>query len=229
MEKTARRIKLFLLAAHYGLCMAIVVLITVMVIMQTRHHQARQERITALEDAVKEQFVWQTEALIENERLIAELVLEAVGLEIDEMKAELSEQIATGTRVTNSRIQRIDTVYSGLLAEQKKRTLDSIYTEASLSEKEQEAALLFRAGNYVSAGSEYALIAQARPENIDARFYHLYCLFLGNKMDRNNYQQIKDGLQSLERNGYIRAEMREILEYIAIEEGGLSGKEDNSP
>jgi hypothetical protein len=227
MENTTRSRKHLLLAAHFGLCTAMIGLLTAVIIIQARNHQKWQERTAAMEDAVREQFIRQTEVLLESERLTAELVLEAIGLEIAETKAELAEQIAGGTRVTNNRIQRIDTVYSGLLAEQQKRTLDSLYTEASLSEKEQTAARLFRAGNYISAGAEYALIAQERPENTDARFYHLYCLFLGNKLDRDNYRKIKDGLLGLERNGYHRAEIREVLEYIATEEGGLSGKGDN--
>jgi hypothetical protein len=223
MENTIRG-KRFLLATHYGLCAVMIGLITAVIIMQVRDRREWQERIAASEDAAREQLVRQTELLLENERLTAELVLEAVGLEIAETKAELSGKIAGGTRVTDNRIQRIDTVYSGLLAEQQKKTLDSLYTEAALSEKEQTAARLFRAGNYVGAGTEYALIARERPENTDARFYHLYCLFLGNKLDRGNYRQIKDGLRSLERNGYHRAEMREVLDYIAIEEGGLAAE-----
>jgi hypothetical protein len=192
------------------------------------NRKAQEEQITAMEEALHEHLSRQTMLFFETSLAAVETVLDAFDHEITGMKADLEQRIAAGTAITGSRItgtnnqiQRVDALYSELLAEQQKRTVDSIYTEASLIETEDEAARLFNEGNYAHAGSLYAMLAQSRPENFEARFYYLYSLFLTNKMDRGNYYQIKEGFTALERNGYQRPEMREALEYINVEETGL--------
>jgi uncharacterized membrane-anchored protein YhcB (DUF1043 family) len=232
-----RNKKRLLLAVHYAFFILITGLLIAIIATQARNHWAQQERMTSLEDTAKEQFAQQTELLLENGRATVELkeALAVTDQELKEVLAKLTEQVALGTRGTGEQtdrtdiwIQQIDKVYSRLLAEQGKWTLDTLYTEAVLIEKEQVAARLFRAGNYAQAGAEYAIIGRAQPENTDARFFHLYSLFLGNKLDRDNYRQIKEGLQVLERNGYYRQEIREVLEYIAAEESSLSDKTGDS-
>ena len=192
-----------------------------------RNQRALDERLTALERMVQEQFAGQTGLLLDSERKTAETLLSALDTEVTEMTAEIDRLITAGTAATrnrinqtNNRIQEIHTVYSNLLAEQQKQTLDSVYTQQALIEKEQEAARLFREGKYAMANVQYAAIAQAQPENTEARFYQLYSLFMNNKLDRGNYRLIKEGLQALERNGYHRAEIKETLDFIASEEGG---------
>jgi thioredoxin-like negative regulator of GroEL len=147
--------------------------------------------------------------------------------EIAEKHEEIEQQIESGIeltgeriRGTNYRIQRIEAVYAELLEAQYRRTLDSLYTESELLEKKQEAARLFQEGKYAAAREQYAAISRARPEDVEARFYQWYSLFLSNKMDMSNYQQIKEGLRGLEQAGYHRAEIKEILGYITTEEGG---------
>jgi hypothetical protein len=208
----SRQKKLLLMALRYSYFIALAGMITTIIILQVRNHRIQLERIAVLET-----------------------VLETMRQEMAEMQEEIIQQIESGTMVIgeqiwgiNSRIQRVERVYAELLSAQYRRTLDSLYTESGLVEKKQEAARLFRAGNYTAAREQYAVIAQARPEDFEARFYQWYSLFLINKMDMNNYKQIKEGLKVLEQNGYHRTEIREVLEYIETEEGGLSGWTENT-
>lgn len=197
-------------------------------ILQVRNNKAQQERIDALEAGAKEQLGRHAELLLEADKASTELILTVMGVEIPELQTRIAREIAAGTtatgeriRGTNNQIREIAAVYAELLAAQNRRTLDSLYTEAGLAEAEQEAARLFREGNYAAAGGRYAVIAQARPENREARFYRWYSLFLSNRMDRANYWQIKEGLRALEQSGYHREELREAMEYIEAEENGL--------
>jgi hypothetical protein len=178
--------------------------------------QTRQ--IRNIEDSLQEQFSQQTKE-----------ILDFSSKEIEKIKIELEQQISDGTNLTgsritgtNSRIQRIDVLYSELLAEQQKRTLDSLYTESVLIEKEQNAAIHFRNGDYAKSNTEYEIVSKEQPANYEARFYYLYTLFLINKMDRSNYSQIKEGFEALERNGYNRQEIRDVLIYIELEEKGFT-------
>jgi len=236
-----------------------IIIITILVI----NKKSMEKRITVLEDAVREQFVKQTELLIDSKNVTAETLLAAFDHEITEMTAEMGRYITAvaktdGNRASqdNTRIQEINALYSNLLAEQQKRTRDGLstqkpqdgliiqrprdnsntqqqrdglYTQEAILEMEQEAARLFNEGKYALASARYAAVAREQPENADARFYQLYSLFLNNKLDRENYRQIKEGLEALERYGYYRAETKEILEYIASEEDGDFSNDGDVP
>lgn len=226
--------KRILIAANYFFFILLTGLLISISVSQARNHKAQQEMIIALEAAIQDRFDRQTELLAEAAMERAELAQQiADGTEeimqqmtagtARMMRQMTAETQVTGERIrgTNVRIQQIDNVYSGLLAEQQKRTLDSLYNESELMEKAQKAARLFQDGDYMGASAEYAIIAQARPEDAESQFFQWYSLFLNNRMDKSNYRKIKEGLQALERNGYLRAEIREVLEYIATEEEGL--------
>jgi hypothetical protein len=227
VEKPVKNKKRLREAACYGFFILLTGLLLAIIINQKQNQQRLEKQIAALEEGVREQFIVEREILLAAEQAAADLIL----AQMLETETELARQTAEGTRLagertrgTNIRIRGIDEVYSGLLAEQQKRTLESLYAEPALIEKEKEAAGFFRAGNYKSASEAYAVIEQARPENMGAQFYRLYSLFLSNKMDRGNYGKIKEGFQALERNGYHRTEIQDVLEYISTEEGGLAGR-----
>ena len=206
--------------ARYGLYIipaVISIIIVVMIYRRITVMEAEQERlkaqISAMEAAILEELEKKTEAIEGSVQAAAALVI---------------YEVAAGTAVTGRRItmtdegiRRIDTVYAGILAELEKRTLDSLYTEVVLVDMEREAGVLFAEGKYAQASVQYAALAEAQPENIEARFFYLYSLFLNNKMDRSNYQMIKEGFMALESNGYRRREIGETLDYIELEERGL--------
>jgi tetratricopeptide (TPR) repeat protein len=125
-------------------------------------------------------------------------------------------------RNTNYRIQQVNQVYSNLLEEQKKRTLESVYHEDALVALRREAAELFAAGKYKQAYEAYTTIADARPEDMEARFYRYYALFLINRMDAGQYRAVKEGFGLLAKSGYSRKEMEEAVEFIGMEEGAAN-------
>jgi hypothetical protein len=231
-----------------------ILIISILVINQ----KSLEKRITTLENEIQEQYIKQTELLLDSERMTAETLLSALDLGITGMNAKLDRYITAGTTAAGNRINQTNTpiqetcvvysnpsaelpkitlttpiqetrvVYSNPPAELPKITLDSLYTQQAILEKEREAARLFGEKKYAMASAQYAEVAQAQPENMEARFYYLYSLFLNNKLDRGNYRQIKEGLDALERYGFYRVETREILEYIASEEDGLALYEGDS-
>jgi hypothetical protein len=63
----------------------------------------------------------------------------------------------------------------------------------------------------------YGQVLDAHADNSEARFYRFYALFLNNKAERNNYSDIQESFQLLERSGYTRREMQDTLGYIEAE------------
>jgi hypothetical protein len=137
---------------------------------------------------------------------------------LGELGRGIERAVNAGTGRTLSRISGVERVYADLLAEQKKKTLDALYGEEELLERSRQAGELFETGKYKQAGELYAGISEAQPENLEARFYRYYALFLLNKNDRGQYRLIREGLMQLERSGYRRDEIGETLSYIAAEE-----------
>jgi len=222
-----RKRKLFRIA-RYGFYLIITAILIVIIFMLYRRVDTLEATLKQVTEQVTAQVIAQinaTEAAILEE---LDMKTEVITGSTQAATALVIYEITAGTTVTGRRImmtdegiQQINAVYTGILAELEKRTLDSLYTEVVLIDLEQEAGLLFKEGKYLQASALYETIADAQPENTEARFFYLYSLFLGNKLDRTNYRRIKEGFLVLERNGYERAEIREVLEYIDIEERGL--------
>ncbi|MDR2767432.1 MAG: hypothetical protein LBB82_03795 [Treponema sp.] len=135
---------------------------------------------------------------------------EDLGRKID----ETSESLLHGITETRSDVARLNTVYGGLLAAQKRRTLDSLYGEDFVPLKMREAYSAFRAGRYLEASALYAEVSEAQRDNREARFYQYYAIFLANKGDRNNYRAVAEAFTALEHSGYSRKEISETLSFI---------------
>jgi hypothetical protein len=187
---------------RYGFFVIIITALLGITVKMTQFYNAIDMRISVMEEFMLENLEKQTEFLLG-------------------VKMEIAETSGNQLLRNYQRIQRIHTVYSMLLSEMQKRTIDSLYSELVLADMEQEARTLFNQGRHAQASIQYAAIAEAQPENREARFYYLYSLFLANRLDRSNYRLIKDGLQTLERNGYHRREIRYVLDFIDTEESGL--------
>jgi hypothetical protein len=122
-------------------------------------------------------------------------------------------------RADNS-IITLNDIYQKILEEHSKRRLESLYTDRYLVDRMLEASQLLEDGKINQAYVLYESIAREQHENRDARFYMYYTLFLRNKFDREEYPKIKAGFLKLENEGYIREEIREVLSFIKLEEGG---------
>lgn len=218
-EKERSKIKTFFhnLFIRYGHITMCVIIIVTIIILMSYNRTTYKENIIALESKMTEKMDEQADFILENTKSLYAAGFAEVISKIEDADASFT----SGFNNTNGRIQRINAVYSGLLTEMEKKTLDSLYTEASLIDMEKEAKVLFSGKNYAGAYAQYAVLAEAQPENTDARFYCLYSLFMNNRMNRSNYPQIKEGMLALEKNGYIRSEIKEVLEFIDTEENGF--------
>lgn len=196
---------------RYGNMVISAIIITLMSIFMAYNNTTYKKTLSNLEEKMNERFEHQTAFLVEAGQVIA-----------SSASADILAKIESSAETTERRMNRINAVYSGLLTEMEKRTIDSIYTENVLIDMEQEAASHFRAERYVQASSLYATIASSQPENKDAQFYYLYSLFLNNRMDRASYPRIKEGFLALERGGYTRREIREVISFIEEEEGAIT-------
>jgi tetratricopeptide (TPR) repeat protein len=163
------------------------------------------------------------EARLQDASLAAEARL---GTVVERSAGDTQEAVA-GAR---QQVGRLGNTYGKLLDAQTRRTLEGLFEEDALAAQEREAAALFAAGRYVTASDLYREIAQAHPEDTEARFYRYYALFLSNRQNRDAYRSIQDAFTLLERQGYTRRELTETLAYIAAETaGGPAGGPADGP
>jgi hypothetical protein len=159
----------------------------------------------------------------EREELSAELA--AAKSSLEESVEALSSRTQRGISDTRSRVEQTRKVYAGLLEEQKKKTLEDLYDEQTILAQMSEAKRLFEERKYRQAHGLYVILTGHLPENQEMWFHRYYSLFLLNRSDRQQYRQIREGLTLLERQGYTRPEIREILMFIETEENGILPQE----
>jgi len=210
---------------RYGLFAVIICILVVLLIIMSGNNKNQIIRINNLETEMQRQFDSHANILIEAWQNIAQTAAASV---IEEIEAA-SEATGGLFAASDARTRRFDSMYSNLLTQLEKSSTESqpdrLYTQSVLIDLEKEAMALFNDGKYARSLLLYETISEVQPENAQARFYYLYSLFLNNKFDRTNYTLIKEGLQILERHGYLRAEITEVLEYIRLEESGFEAED----
>jgi hypothetical protein len=216
LKKTAKT-GLVLEMVISGLVLAVAGILIYSTIMVQKSFEKMSDKLDAIEESMIEQFGLQKTAFYEKEEEIAEELKEVFREYIQE-----STQ-TTGWRIdgTDARIRETEKVYASILEEQKKKTVESVYSDTELRAQYDNAANLFREQKYRQANEIFELVAKEQPENRDARFYQFYSLFLMNKMDRDQYKTVKEGFSLLEGTGYMRNEMKEVLSFIGAEEKGI--------
>jgi tetratricopeptide (TPR) repeat protein len=132
---------------------------------------------------------------------------------IEETRRDTADSIST----LSQQLTRLERTYNDLLAAQRRRTLESLYDENTVTAAQREGAAAFRQGRYLEAYRLYGQVLDAHADNSEARFYRFYALFLNNKAERNNYSAIQEAFQTLERSGYTRRELQDTLGYIEAE------------
>jgi len=217
--------KVLFLMSRYGFFFIIIFLLIILLIIITLNNKAQINRIGKLENEIQKQFDNQTDILLDTWQAIAMTAAETVIQEIENSSKATDSLFA----VADSRNRRFDSMYSNLLNQLEKTSTenqpDRLYTQSVLIELEKEAASLFKDGKYAQSLVLYETVSEVQPENAQARFYYLYSMFLNNRLDRANYPQIKEGLLTLERHGYLRSEITEILEFISLEERGFEAEQ----
>ena len=138
-------------------------------------------------------------------------------ININEKNMESEKRISGKIDNINKKLTDLNKVYNNILKEEKKKRVESVYSDKELADKMRDAALLLKEGKINQAYNMYEIVSEEQPDNKDARFYMYYTLFLKNKFDRDEYPKIKKGFYMLEREGYSRKEMTEVLLYIETE------------
>ena len=167
-----------------------------------KNFELLKEKLSGLENALDEHEI---SLAMAEERLLEKIAA---------LEQNLRSALSSSAGGTQQAIRRLDASYQSLLEARKGRTLESLYKEDVLEAERKEAAEAFTAGRYVTASRLYAEIADAHPEDMEARFYQYYSLFLSNRQNQNNYRIIKEAMILLEQHGYTRKELSETLDYI---------------
>jgi len=147
---------------------------------------------------------------------------------LENITNDQTDRIIAVISITNRNVNRIEQVYNALLDEQKKKTLQSLYNESFVIDRYENAEKLFSQNKYRQAYDEFSFVSNEQPENLNAIFFKYYSLFLINKGDQSQYRTIKNSLLQLQKRGYTRSEIQEILDFISNEEipSAQSEKED---
>ena len=192
---------------------------------QEEHNLFMEEKVTDLElsmietkTLINDSFSNQNELIINDNQLIKDLQNSMSEYLKYTINPKL-DRIIGNILHTDNHVGQIEQVYGALLDEQKKKTLVNLYNEEGILEHLKNAEKFFKEGKYGHAYNEYEIVAGEQAENPEVQFYKFYSLFLKNKEDQNQYRVIKKGLMGLRQRGYDRAEIAEVFEYIAAEEG----------
>jgi len=174
-----------------------------------RFSEKYEENIKAIEENIKEKEKYISEEF--------DLIKPGI-TSLNEKNIEVEKRLSVKIDNTNKRITDLNEIYNNILKEEKKKRIESLYTDKNLADKITEADRLFKEGKMNQAHAIYKLIAEEQPEKKDVRFYMYYTLFLKNRSDKEEYQKIKNGFAALEKEGFMRKEMREVLAYIEAED-----------
>ncbi|HHU37650.1 MAG TPA: tetratricopeptide repeat protein [Treponema sp.] len=171
-------------------------------------------------------FRWQTQRIVSESK-------EKILLEINESTRQLDTAITT-TEITLSKeinngfmritrgIEKIDVVYSDLLKEEKKKRVDVLLSDKTVSQRIEDARSYIKKGKYTEAHDLLRSVVDEQPENQEAKFLFVYCLFNKNRMNIENYSGILAELSFLEKNGFHNQEIDEMKQYITTELNALS-------
>jgi len=157
------------------------------------------------------EFIETQNGIIYNQILSSSYLLE--NLTIDQ-----TERLIAEIAIINRHLNRIENVYGALLDEQKKKTLQDLYDEPFIIDKYKNAEKLFNERKYRQAYDEFSFVSNEQPDNLNALFFKYYSLFLINKGDQSQYRIIKNSLLQLQKRGYNRSEIQDVLDFISNEE-----------
>lgn len=114
----------------------------------------------------------------------------------------------------------IETTFTALLDEQKKQHISTVVADTVLAKKEEQAKRLFEEQEYIQAANLWDEIVAVQSDNFDARFYAQYARYLYNPMDSSLYTKIVQEFTLLQKNGYMRQEMDDVLQTLRMETTG---------
>ena len=122
-----------------------------------------------------------------------------------------------------SGLDHIDQVYGGLLVEQKKRAVNTLYSEEELIKCQRDGIALYESGKYAEAWKLLERVSSNQKDNYTAAFYAASSLFNINRQDKTKYAYIRSELERVRASGNQYEGLEETLSYIAGETEGIKG------
>lgn len=173
-------------------------------------------------------FRWQTQRIVNEskEKILLEINESTTQLDtaITTTEKDLSKEINNGFMRITRGIGKIDVVYSDLLEEEKKKSVDFLLSDKTVSQRIEDARSYIKKRKYTEAHDLLRSVVNEQPENQEAKFLFVYCLFNKNRMNVENYSGIFAELSFLEKHGFHNQEIDEMKQYITTELNALSNK-----
>lgn len=178
------------------------------------------ERLDSLEAKTKEEFAGNYQYSQDSLALIRG--------DLRMLEKNIGQRVTNTNRAVIGNIERIDQVYSDVLTEQKKRTIDDMYSDDALEAQTRQGIACYHARDYARAHQILQEVATRQAENHPAAFYSAASLFNINRQDTGKYSFIKSEIERLALLGYVNPEMDEVRAFILAEENaaamGVIGK-----
>ncbi len=139
----------------------------------------------------------------------------------DDILEELSQINGTAKKQYSQTVNMKET-YDSILAEQKKKTIDTAEKDSTIQLIKKSGLLYYESHQYGLAFEEYRKVLEMAGEDFESRSYKMKSLYYMNKADSTKYKEILDDINILINNGYIDDETLNIEKAIMAEKGGLS-------
>lgn len=132
--------------------------------------------------------------------------------------SELSN-IETRSNKQFSETKSMKKTYDDMLAEQKKKTVDTITTDTAVAKMIEEGDMFYKTGNYFESFKVYTDVLSFDGENNDVRLKRMISLYYMNPMDTSKYPEILSECDILKHNGKSDKRLIEIERTILTELG----------
>lgn len=161
------------------------------------------------QDLQIEKIIGETTSLLENQ---------------EKNKNEIQKSLSLMDRKSDVQFSKTVTMsktYDELLAEQKKKTVDTAEKDMAILEAKKEAVGAYEKGQYAFSYEEFRRLLEANGEDMECRLYKAKSLYYMNRADSTKYQEILDEIKILIQNSAADDETAEIERSILAEKGGI--------
>lgn len=164
-------------------------------------------------------FLEQEKEMIENIDKKISLILNEQEENQKEIKNEL-ERIKYRTDTQFSKTVSMSKTYDAILAEQKKKTVDTAEKDSAFIGAKKHAVGLYGKNEFRCAYDEFSRLAKERREDMECLSYKIKSLFYVNRADSSKYKEILSGIRILKDNAAADSECLEIEKAVLVELGG---------
>ena len=158
---------------------------------------------------------------------VESLIADVNGLTLTENENNIQIQKSLNSIIQKSENQFLKTVgmkstYDAILEGQKKMTVGNSEYDTEYLKIKTKAIELFNNKDYVHAYDEFRKALIIKPDDMESRLYKVKSLYMRNKGDSSNYQELLNDIKILEVNGIVDKDCMEIKEMIIQEREGIN-------